>query len=407
VDNKPAAPAPEVAIEKWVYGGTGLGRVEGQVALVPFVLPGECVRLEVTKRKPDLLEGHAAEWLVRSEARVEPPCPWFTRCGGCHYQHAPYEFQLERKKEILAEVLRRVGKIEAPGEIAVAAAEPLGYRNRTQFHLKGQAIGFRAAGSHELVPVEHCPISSPAINQALAALRGLVKNRRWPNFVEQIELFSSGEQTMVNVLATSGQRHVARQFFTWLAEVIPGADSGAIEMRAAGETFRVSHGSFFQVNRFLVDRLVELALEGAEGESALDLYAGVGLFSLPLARRFARVAAVESTSSATTDLRQNASAAALTVDAHVGQVGQYLQGTNTPPDFVVADPPRSGLGKPVVQELARLKPRRLNVVSCDPATLARDLSALISAGFRLDGLTLIDLFPQTFHIEAVARLSAA
>jgi 23S rRNA (uracil1939-C5)-methyltransferase len=116
---------------------------------------------------------------------------------------------------------------------------------------------------------------------------------------------------------------------------------------------------------------------------------------------------VESTSSATTDLRQNASAAALTVDAHVGQVGQYLQGTNTPPDFVVADPPRSGLGKPVVQELARLKPRRLNVVSCDPATLARDLSALISAGFRLDGLTLIDLFPQTFHIEAVARLSAA
>lgn len=402
-DNKPEA-GLEVEIEKWVYGGAGLARVEGQVALVPFVLPGERVRVEVARAKASMIEARAVEWLARAGERVEPACPYFTRCGGCHYQHAPYEFQAARKVEIVREVLRRVGKIEAPEQVGLRTGEPLGYRNRSQFHLRGPRIGYLAAGSHELVPVDECPISAPAINEALAVLKKSVKDRRWPRFVEQIELFTNGHDTLVNVLETTGGRRVARGFFDWLGERIAGAELGAITCTTAGGEFRVSHNSFFQVNRFLVDALVEEVVGEAGGADALDLYAGVGLFSLPLARRFRKVTAVESSAAAVHDLQYNAAAQGVEVEAQRMQAEQYLGGLVEAPDLIVADPPRSGLGKNVVKQLARLQAPRLVLVSCDPATLARDLGALVGAGYALRSMTVVDLFPQTFHIETVARL---
>jgi 23S rRNA (uracil1939-C5)-methyltransferase len=301
--------------------------------------------------------------------------------------------------------LRRVGKLDAPEEIAVVAGAPFEYRNRVQLHLAGREIGYLEAASNRLCPVEHCPVASPAINSALGSLRRMRGDKRFPNFLRTIELFTNESEVQVNVLASD--RPVARHFFDWCGEAIPGAAAGSLEYPAVGGVYRVGHRSFFQVNRFLIDRMVEAGLADAEGDTAIDLYAGVGLFSLPLARRVHSVTAVESGSSAVHDLEFNAERASLPVKVERAVVETYLEGLGETPDFVLADPPRAGLGKQVVRQLLRLRPPRMTIVSCDPATLARDLAALVSSGYRLERLTFIDLFPQTYHIETVASLRLA
>jgi 23S rRNA (uracil1939-C5)-methyltransferase len=390
-----------VTAEKWVYGGDSLSRVDGRVVLTPFILPGEVARVEPEQESSDLIRTRLVEVVSPAAERVSPPCPYFQRCGGCHYQHAAFEFQVQQKASILREQLKRVGKIEFGGEIQTIAAEPLGYRNRTQFHVKGSQIGFFAAGSRDLLPVEHCPISSPRINEVLGALIRMSKDRRWPNFLRTIEVFTNESDVLLNVDA---ERPLARHFFDWCAEEVPGASRGFVDYTAGGDVFRVSHNSFFQVNRFLVERLADEALAGAEGETAMDLYAGVGLFSIGLARKFAKTTAVESGKSAVRDLEINARQANVALDG-VGQgVEQFLPTVDRAPDFVLADPPRAGLGKSVTRELLRLKPRAITIVSCDPSTLARDLGALTGGGYRIESLQMADLFPQTYHIESIARL---
>ncbi len=394
--------AREISVEKWVYGGRGLSRPDGLVTLVPFVLPGERAEIRVERERPGLAEASLIEVLSPSLERVEPVCPYFARCGGCHYQHANYEFQIAQKREVLRDVFRRVGKLDTPGEIPALSAEPWGYRNRAQFHLAGGEIGYLEAASNRLCSVEHCPISSPAINSALGALRRMIRTPRFPRFVSALELFTNEAEVQVNVLETG--RPVARHFFDWCAESIPGATAGSLEYQSGGYTFRVSHKSFFQVNRFLIDDLVGCALAGAEGETALDLYSGVGLFSLTLAGRFRSVTAVESGAAAAGDLDFNATRASLEVRVQRSGVEAYLEGLQETPDFVLADPPRAGLGSAVVRHLLRLRPHHLVIVACDPATLARDLGHLLAGGYSLDRLTLVDLFPQTYHIETVAHL---
>jgi 23S rRNA (uracil1939-C5)-methyltransferase len=295
-----------------------------------------------------------------------------------------------------------VGKIDYAGEIGTIAAEPLGYRNRTQFHVEGSKIGYYEAGSRTLLAVDQCPISSPKINEVLAVLHQMAGDQRWPQFLQEIEVFTDERQVLVNVLKAG--RPVARRFFDWLAERIPGAASGFLDYTVGGDVFRVSHNSFFQVNRFLIERLVETAIGGAGGERALDLYAGVGLFAIKMARRFARVTAVESGKSAVRDLEFNAQRANVALEGAGQNVELFLPGLTETPDFVLADPPRAGLGKIVTRELARLRPPAITIAACDPATLARDLGALTAAGYRIDALQMIDLFPQTYHIESIAHL---
>jgi 23S rRNA (uracil1939-C5)-methyltransferase len=380
-----------VIVDKWVYGGEGLARIEGRVVLVPNVLPGESARIDSGK------DVHASliEVLTPAAERVMPACPLFTTCGGCHYQHAPYEYQLARKVEILREQLQRVGKINFEGEIAVISGPPLGYRNRAQFHIASGKIGYLAARSHELVPVEgECPVSSPRLNQALAEMRERLSDPRFPRFVQALELFTNETDVQINVIESD--RAVARRFYEWCES------KQAIDYTTAFGTFRVSSRSFFQVNRFLVEKLVEAALPEQGGESALDLYAGVGLFALPMARRFGSVTAVETGSSAAHDLEFNASRAQLAVKVEQARVEDYLERLQVEPEFVLADPPRAGLGKDVVGHLQRLAPPRMTIVSCDPATLARDLAGLSS--YQIESLTMVDLFPQTYHLETIARL---
>lgn len=380
-----------ITIEKLVYGGAGLARVDGRVVLTPFVLPGE----QATVEQQDTLHARLLHVDQPAPERVEPGCPYYGVCGGCHYQHAEYGYQLDQKAAILREVMRRVGKFDAPAEIQMISGPEWQYRNRSQFHVRDGKLGYLKTGSHELVPIEKCPISSPMVNEGIRALNGMLQDRRFPQFVEQIELFTNETETQLNVLET--KRSVARSFFDWAAGEIPGYVDGPITYQG----FRVSYKSFFQVNRFLVDPLVDAALGDAEGGSALDLYAGVGLFSWTMASRFERVTGVESSSAAVADFIYNVPKA----EAVRSSVDEYLSTLTDAPDFVLADPPRAGLGKHAVRHLVRLKPKRIHIVSCDPATLARDIGPLLAAGYGLEKMILVDLFPQTYHMETIARLS--
>jgi 23S rRNA (uracil1939-C5)-methyltransferase len=385
----------EVKIEKLVYGGEGLARIDGRVVLVPFVLPGETVRISAS----DDVRAELLEIVTPVPERVAPPCSIFSECGGCHYQHAPYEFQVSQKVEILREQLRRVGKIEYEGEVDTVSGPPLGYRNRVQFHIVEGHIGYVAPRSHALVPVtDECPIASPKINEALAEMRSRMGDRRFPRFLRSLEIFTNEADVQINVVDT--ERPVAQSFFQWTGSVLN------LDYPTSVGAFRVSPKSFFQVNRFLVENLVDVALDGGngrqQGETALDLYAGVGLFAVPLASTFKKVMAVESGSNAVRDLAFNAERAGAKIRTERARVEDYIVQVDRTPDFVLADPPRSGLGKQVVQHLERLAPPRITVVSCDPATLARDLAAMKS--YRIEKMTLVDLFPQTYHMETVVRL---
>ena len=393
----------EVTVEKLVYGGDGLARLDGRVVFAPFVLPGERILARAEQEKPGMVRARMLEVLEAAPDRVVAPCPVYGRCGGCHYQHAPYEYQLVAKRAILVEALQRVGKMMPPAEIAVVAAEPFGYRNRVQLHVEEKRLGYREARSHKLCAVTECPVGSPKINQAIAALAKMQRDWRWPRFIKSLEVFTDEREVQINVLETD--RPVARRFFDWCETQIPGLVEGALDYRSE---FRVSSNSFFQVNRLLIDRLVDAAIEGAEGETALDLYAGVGLLSMPLARRFREVTAVESGAGAVRDLQFNAVRAGLeNLHAMAQTAEEHLAQLEKAPDFVVLDPPRTGLGKAVVGRLSELRPRQITIVACDPATLARDLAGLVAAGYRVEGMTLVDLFPQTYHLETVVRLKLA
>ena len=394
----------KVRIEKLVYGGAGLSRNDGKVMMTPFVLAGEDVEVRVVKAKKEFDEAAVTQILEPSPLRVDPNCRYFGTCGGCNYQHTGYENQIEIKKTALREVLQRVGRMEAPAEINAITGEPWEYRNRAQFHIDGGKIGYREPGSHRVVDVDECPIVSPKINEALCALRGIVKDRRFPRFLESIELFTNESEVQVNVVQTHGGLHVARPFFDWLEKEIMGAITGPLEYRVIGERFKVSHQSFFQINRFMIPQLVDAAIGTEEGETAMDLYAGVGLFSIPLSRRFRKLTAVEMSRSGHADLEANVATAHRKVEVVRNQTEMFLEMVETAPDFVLLDPPRAGLGKPVTKELLRLSPKRVTIISCDPPTLARDLQALTAGGYAVESMTLVDLFPQTYHMETVTKL---
>jgi 23S rRNA (uracil1939-C5)-methyltransferase len=395
----------ELRIEKLIYGGEGLSRQGGEVIFTPFVLPGEAVEAERLSSRQHVQRTRLLRVAEASPDRVEPPCPVFGpvsgMCGGCHYQHASYDAQLRLKREILAETLLRTGKIDFDANhILVEAGEPFGYRNRAQFHFEANRIGYREMNSRRLVPIEQCPICSPKINEVIASLSRMVRDRRWPDFIGSLEVFTDERQVQWNVRESS--RPLGRRFFDWLAEEIPGTVPGPLTYRVNEDDFQVSGTSFFQVNRFLLPHLATLAIGESRGAEAWDLYAGAGLFSLPLARSFESVVAVEAGRSAA-DLRVNAERAALRMKVSTEQTEAFLAGVGNAPEFVLADPPRAGLGKVVTARLLELRPASLVIVACDPATLARDLAGLIPA-YGIEEITMVDLFPQTFHLETIVKL---
>ena len=428
----------QLTIEKLIYGGDGLARLpadehgRGKAAFMPFVLEGEQVEARIVEEKPGFARAEAAKILQASKQRIEPACPYFQRCGGCHYQHASYEHQLEIKAQILKENLRRIAKLELDRELIVHRSPPWNYRNRSRFQIKTApefATGYYKFGSHELLPVEACPISSPLINRGLEALW------RWGRAdgardVREVELFADAEDSQLLIEASCApglEANRAQELTERMRETIPQAagvaifaspDAGkrgnghpekiasagaeALEYKTPNASYRVSAGAFFQVNRHLVGELVNLVTEGQRGEVALDLYAGVGLFSSALARRFAQVIAVEASQISHADLAHNSPA---NVKAVRATSEQYLQKAGRlRAELVVVDPPRSGLGAEVRRALVKSAVPRIIYVSCDPATLARDLGELLGAGYRVEQAHLVDLFPQTYHLESVFHL---
>lgn len=392
----------DVEVEKLVYGGEGLARVDGQVMLIPYVLPGERISVTPERVKTGLLRGRATELLQPSPSRVVPRCEYFGTCGGCHYQHADYSFQLEQKQAILRETLQRLGGIKYEGEIKTLSGDPWHYRNRIQLHFANEEAGFHRAGSHDLCAIDHCYISSPVLVEVIRKLQAATKAPQWPEFLRSLEVFTN--ETEVQLTIVDSVRPVAARFFEWCGTFLPSLASGPIEYAAAGHNYRISRGSFFQVNRFLMDALVAEVLGDSRGERAVDLYAGVGLFSLPLSQRFANVDAVERGGPAYRDLEWNASQSGTNIRPVKASAEDFLRGLHEAPELIVADPPRAGLGKDATAELLRIKAQRLTLVSCDPATLARDAKKLLEA-YRIEQLTLVDLFPQTYHFEVIAHLA--
>ena len=398
----------DVEIEKLVYGGAGLARLGGQTALIPFVLPGEQVSAEVLRESSRVLHGKPVAWQAHSKLRVPSKCPIFLDCGGCHYQHIPYEAQVDFKVDILRETLARLGKIEWAGDIETISAEPWGYRNRTQLRIFKRArraeVGFLEAGSHRLVPATDCPINSPKLNEAHVRLRELVRDRRFPGFLDELELFTNERDIQLNVVSTA--QPLSKRFFEWLGREIDGLLPGEyLEYPSGGDIFRVGSRSFFQVNRFLTDALAQAAVGGYAGRTAIDLYSGVGLLTLPLARTFEQTIGVDSSGAAVRSLQFNAERAGVEAKVVHLNVNEYLRSFDGPADLIVADPPRSGLGAEVVADIVRIAAPRVSLVSCDPSTLARDLRKLLEGGYGIESITMLDLFPQTFHLETVVKLA--
>lgn len=412
-----------------VYGGDGLACLpDGKAVFLPFVLPGEEVSATLSKEKSSFARGTADQVLKPSEMRVTPQCEYFASCGGCHYQHTAYSTQLEFKRAILRETLLRNAKFEWTKEIVTHSAEAWNYRNRTRVKIRGGrdfALGYHRVASHELLPVKKCPISSPAVNRVIEQLWELGLKGGVPEGVNEIEFFAdhADSRLVLEIYQSSnapGIREFAGELQNRISEIqgvaiFAGPSTGGqTQMKEAvgnpslmyqvGErSFRVSAGSFFQTNRLLVQELVKTVVSDAFGKIAVDLYAGVGLFANHLAKRFDQVFAVESAPASALDLQANALKNVVPVKT---TTEQFLpRCLNLHPDVVVVDPPRSGLGTKASQLLAALKVKRIVYVSCDPATLARDVKLLLETGYHVEDVHLIDLFPQTFHIESIVTLA--
>jgi 23S rRNA (uracil1939-C5)-methyltransferase len=416
-------------IDKPVYGGDCLAHwneaasKSGKAIFVPFALPGETVSAHVVEDKRNHASAELDEVLTTSPHRVEPRCPYFGTCGGCHYQHADYPTQLAMKEQVLRETLSRA-RVPFPKEIKVLAGDPWGYRNRIRLALTADGgVGYRSRRSHDIVPIAECPIAAPILVQSAVEIAALLRDKAAPVQVKEMELFTNPGETEMLLTLFCGQA-ASEAFVDWLAQVqqalpVPrsgvtlrgptsslSTGTGNLEYHARGFAYRVAQRAFFQVNRWLVEDFVSLVTEGRAGKRAWDLYAGVGLFARPLADQFEEVVAVESAPESTASLRHNL--AGIRAEAIPATTLNYLRRNREQreprPDLIVLDPPRAGLGEEVTTLLNQIQAPEMVYVSCDPATLARDLRALTQERYSIESITLADMFPQTFHIETVVML---
>lgn len=444
--------AEQPRIEKPLYGGDGLAHTPaGDPLFVPYVLPGELVEL---RSEAGARNARLFDILEPSPDRTEPQCVHFGTCGGCQYQMAAYPAQLALKVQILTDLLTRAG-VPVPSVLrTLPSPHPYGYRNRVRLRLQpvdGELrVGYNLRKSNEFLPISMCPIATPLLWRAATTLLAAAKSNRdvarTLQTAGEVELFCDAPESRLQVmLLYPGKTTPEPKAFARAMEAVQalcpelsgagvvrtdpqsgrplgsqgiqsteGTDAALPRWGAAGlpyrvgeETYWISRGGFFQVNRFLLPELVALVCGDRSGTLAWDLFAGVGLFSRVLARRFEAVTAVESSPVAGADLHRA-----------LGKLGPRHRAVQTTasdflrravvdrerPDLIVLDPPRAGAGEEACRLLAQLAPAEMVYLSCDPTTLARDLSVLTAAGYTVAELHLIDLFPQTLHIETLAVL---
>lgn len=403
-----------VRLTGFAYGGEALGRLEdGRMVFVPFALPGELVRVQLVEEKRGYARARLLEVLEASPERIQPRCAHFGVCGGCHYQHLPYEAQLRAKSAILRDQLERIGGIKHPvvGEM-VASPEPFNYRNHVQFHLTAEGkLGYHLGRSEQVLAIQECHLPEPVLNQvwplldfeALAEI-GRVSLRLGAGDDVQLVLESDDPQPPelnVEDLPLSVV-HLSR------GEALVLAGSASLTLEVRGRPFLVSAGSFFQTNTILAGAMVThiLALldeQGALGQdkTVMDVYAGVGLFSAFMASLVGRLIAIEESPSAAEDFTVNLDEFDH-VELYEAPAQVVLPELDERPAAVVVDPPREGIDRRALDGLIQMRPPLLLYVSCDPSTLARDAQRLQVAGYRLERVTPFDLFPQTYHIESIS-----
>src|ERR1700693_5510089 len=394
-----------LSIEKLVYGGDGLTHADGNTVFVPYVLPGEGVRAAAKTKKKKLIWTKLVEVTSPSAERIAPSCPHFQLCGGCHYQHIPAAEQVRLKIEILRETLSRLGGVQWNGEIAAHSGEPYGYRNRAQWAVRSgmpRALGYFLPESSVILAIDACPILAPRLLETFKLLQEMARGGRLPTGILEIEAFtdSADEKVALNV-AFEKFPAPPEEIASLLRKELPRLESlllldqkkdrfeltgpGFLVHEVGGFKYQVSHLSFFQVNRLLTENLLKAVTAGAKGALALDLYAGVGFFTLPLAQAFERVVSVDANLAATRDLFANAKSAGVDVVSHNEHAEEFLKKTAEWPDFGVLYPHRSGLGTAAAAALRSLGAAEIVYLSCDPSTLARDLAGLTGSQRKSGG----------------------
>jgi 23S rRNA (uracil1939-C5)-methyltransferase len=382
----------EVAIERLVPGGAGLAHAQGATLFVTLAAPGDQLRVRVERVRGAVAFAAIIEIIKPGPARIEPPCPYFGRCGGCDFQQLTYEAQLAAKVEIIRDCLHRIARLEPPAEIPITPSPAVWHyraRARWQHDAAHGRLGYYELASHRVCDVAACPVVVPEVQSVLARLRAHMTIGALPQAAE--------------FQAVAGDDGVS------LTPPVAASDAHERLRTIAGERYRFDADCFFQINHALLESLARAALRDERGATAIDLYCGVGLFTLPLARRFKRVAGIEANARAAVYARRNLADAQLT-NAHVttSLVGPWLTrhaAEFAPVDLVLLDPPRAGADTETTRGILTLRPHRIAYVSCDPATLARDLRALQAGGYTLDSLAAFDMFPQTHHVETIAHLS--
>jgi 23S rRNA (uracil1939-C5)-methyltransferase len=429
----------KLRIEKAVYGGDGLARIPadetasaGKTVFVPGTLPGELVEAGIATDRRSFATGELDAILEPSPERVIPGCEYVPRCGGCQYQHASAAFQLQMKLDILKETLARA-HVPIPPEIGSLTGPPWGYRNRIRLQVMkrtGIVLGYRRRGSHDLLPVTHCPIAAPLLEQAVAAVTSIGTEAGLESLCDEVEFFTNGEQDQLLVSLWPGARalrqpaRLREQALEAFAErlhaqlpVLTGvglfAEGGmmhwgerSLTYTVSGHPYQASLGGFFQVNRFLLPELLQLAVEKRSGRLAWDLYSGAGLFARAL--DFENVTAVESAGFSADDLKHNLAGKAHRVvrSSTLDFLRSQTRGpARAKPELILLDPPRAGLDKEICTHLGNIGAPAIIYISCDPATLARDLQLLLRFNYSVRTIHLVDLFPQTFHMETVTFIN--
>ncbi len=400
----------EVTIGRIVPGGFGMVRLEGRTLFVALAAEEDRARVRITRTRGRTAFGEIAELLEPSDQRAEPVCPYFGRCGGCDFQHLRYAAQLTAKIGIVEDCLRRIAGIAEPKIIDITPSpEQVAHRSRAEWQISpdGNSIGYFARDSHDIVDVEACPVLVPALANALARVRERAKRGgRGTDSPKQLQASTANDK--ISVTPDYG-----------------GLRDATLEVEIAGERYQYGADCFFQANLGVLPSMIAEALRfaaeahedsrrtneesgGIAKSTAVDLYSGVGLFTIPLARCFDRVSAVELHAVASTFAASNVASAGLQnvrltsmpVERWLMTRGRTLKHVG----LTIVDPPRSGLGKQVVDGTLHMRPERISYVSCDPATLARDLKGFLAGGYELERVAAFDMFPQTHHVEIIAHL---
>lgn len=382
----------EVEVERILPGGLGLAHAGGKTIFVSLAAPGDRVRVRIDRRQGELLFASIEEILTASPFRIEPPCPYFGRCGGCDFQQLTYEAQLAAKSEIIRDCLHRIARLEdLPDVVVNASPKQWRYRMRATWQIDQdrREIGYYERGSRRVCDVVDCAILQSELQQTLEKVRA-TEWREFPPGLKHLD-------------AVVGENGVS------LAPEFAEFQTRELSLKVGSEIYSYNAEAFFQVNPSLLEELVAFALRESSGATALDLYCGVGLFTLPLARQFQNVVGVESNTNAVRFARRNLQKAELAnvrvVNAGVTDWFRTDTAALGAVDLVLLDPPRAGAESAVIKGILDLRPSKISYVSCDPATLARDLRKLIAGGYAIDSIAAFDLFPQTHHVETVVRLS--